>query len=219
MRYGLTITGRSEAALASVADDLRAAGAPEVSYRPVDMADRDCLPQLVQLHERRYDAMSALILSAGVGSAGPFDQLATHRYDKTIAVNLTAAYDLIRHCLPSLRRAADRGERAQIVALSSITGVYAEAGLAVYGATKAALLSLVDTLNAEESGSGVSATAIAPAYVDTDMSAWVADRIPPASMIPVDDVVQTVDMLLGLSPRTVIGRIVMSRAGSDGYRA
>lgn len=58
--------------------------------------------------------------------------------------------------------------------LSSITAIYAEAQLAAYGASKAAIASLVDTLNAEESGTGISATSIAPAYVDTDMSegAW-----------------------------------------------
>ena len=73
---------------------------------------------------------------------------------------------------------ADRKRGARVIALASITGVYAEPGLAVYGASKAALISLMETLNAEESANGVMATAIAPAYVATDMSAWTADTIP-----------------------------------------
>jgi short-subunit dehydrogenase len=105
------------------------------------------------------------------------------------------------------------------VALASITGVYAEAGLAVYGATKAALISLTETLNVEESGNGVSATALAPAYVDTDMSAWIHDTIPPEAMIEVNDIVELVDALLRLSSRAVVPKIVVGRAGTDGYRA
>ncbi len=108
---------------------------------------------------------------------------------------------------------------ARIIALSSITGAYAEPGLAVYGASKAALLSLIETINIEESPNGVTATAIAPAYIDTDMSAWVADVVDPSSMIPTGDVVDVVDMLLRLTSRSVISRIVMARAGTSGYCA
>ena len=103
--------------------------------------------------------------------------------------------------------------------LSSITGIYAEAGLAAYGASKAAMLSLVETLNAEESANGITATAIAPAYVDTDMSAWTHDTIAPETMIPASDIAIIVDSLLRLSHRSVIGPIIMTRAGTTGYHA
>jgi short-subunit dehydrogenase len=49
---------------------------------------------------------------------------------------------------------SDSALHAKVVAISSITGVYAEPGLAAYGASKAAVLSLVETLNAEESAAG-----------------------------------------------------------------
>jgi 3-oxoacyl-[acyl-carrier protein] reductase len=79
---------------------------------------------------------------------------------------------LVQQSLPLLREAANHDSRtgAKVIGLASITGVYVEAGLGIYGATKAALLSLIETVNLEESGNGVTATAIAPAYVDTDMS-------------------------------------------------
>jgi NAD(P)-dependent dehydrogenase (short-subunit alcohol dehydrogenase family) len=83
--------------------------------------------------------------------------------------------------------------------VSAITGAYAEEGLVAYGARKAAALSPAETFNAEESVNGLSATAIAPAYVDTDMAAWVHDRIPPQTMIPADDIAVLVESLLQLS--------------------
>lgn len=127
----------------------------------------------------------------------------------------------LQNSLPLLRAgaAADPARGAKIVALASITGVYAERGLAVYGATKAALISLVQTLNAEESANGISATSIAPAFVDTDMSAWTHDAIPPSEMLEVNDIVEMTDAILRLSARAVVGNIVMTRAGTDGYRA
>jgi 3-oxoacyl-[acyl-carrier protein] reductase len=165
--------------------------------------------------------MDALVLSGGVGTAGPIATMHARRADKTLEVNFTSALTLIQHALPLLRMAAhaDPGHGARVIVLASITGIYAEPGLAAYGASKAALISLADTLNAEESGNGVMATAIAPGYVDTDMSAWTTDTIPAATMIPVEDVVVVVRMLLSLGRTTCIPRIILSRAGTGGYNA
>ncbi len=219
--YSLTITARDADRLASVAESLRGAGAPEVVVAPADMADADAVAGVLAEHAQRFGAMSALVLNAGMGTAGPVAETPMRRFDKTFAVNLRAPLQLIQGALPLLRdaAAAEPARGAKVIALSSITGVYAEAGLAVYGAAKAALVSLFATLNAEESGNGVTATTIAPAYVDTDMSAWIHDRIPPQDMLTVNDVVEMVDSLLRLSSRAVVPNIVMSRAGTDGYRA
>ena len=144
-----------------------------------------------------------------------------NRFDKAIQVNLGSAMVLLQSALPLLRSAAatDPERGATIVGLSSITGVYTEAGLAVYGATKAALISLMASLNAEESANGVTATAIAAGYVDTDMADWVRDTITADSMIRVSDVAAVVTMLLSLSRSTSITKIVMSRSGTLGYGA
>lgn len=63
------------------------------------------------------------------------------------------------------------------------------------------------------------ATSPAPAYMDTDMSAWVHDRIAPEEMIPVGAIVELVDVLLRLSPRSVVGRLVVSRASGTAFQA
>lgn len=219
--YGLTITARGEDALAEVAQTLRADGAPEVLTVPGDLSDPDHLSALVTAHRDRFAAMHGLILNAGVGTAGAIEDYPERRFTRSVEVNLRAPLTLIQHALPLLRAgaAAAPATGAKVVALSSMAGVYPEAGLAVYGATKAALLSLIDTLNAEEAAGGVVATSLAPAYVDTDMSTWVHDRIAPEEMIPVDDIVELVDVLLRLSPRSVVGRMVVSRASGSAFHA
>lgn len=219
--YALTISARDPGRLAEAATILRAAGASDVVAVAADMADPDVSAHLVETHRDRYGSLGVLVLNAGVGTAGGIVDLPLRRFDKTFEVNLRAPFALLQHALPLLRAAAQQrpGRGAKVIAMSSITGVYAEAGLAAYGATKAAVLSLVETLNAEESGNGVTATALAPAYVDTDMSAWVSDQIPPASMIRVDDIVEIADALLRLSPSAVINKVIISRAGTSGYSA
>lgn len=210
--YGLTITSRKDGDLQVLEQELVAAGAPKVVRHAADMARRDCLPALIAAHEDGFGAMNALVVNAGVGTAGKVADYDLKRLDKTLEVNFACAVVLIKKSLPMLRTAAaeDPVRGARIIGVSSITGAYAEPGLAVYGASKAALLSLLETVNLEES-------AIAPAFVDTDMSDWVTDRIPKDEMIPVEDVVRVVDMLLELSANTVVNRIVLSRKGTNGY--
>jgi NAD(P)-dependent dehydrogenase (short-subunit alcohol dehydrogenase family) len=136
-------------------------------------------------------------------------------------VNFVSPFVLVQRALPLLRAAAesDLEGGAKVIALASVAGVHAESGLAAYGASKAALISLMEALNVEESSRGVNATAIAPGFVNTDMSAWVTDVVSADTMIQIADVVEVVNMLLQLSRTACITKIVMSRSGTSGYVA
>lgn len=218
---GLTITSRNAGDLAALVPTLERLGSPAVLTVAADMANEDAVGELVARHAEVHTDLSALIVNAGVGTAGKVGEYPRHRLDKTLAVNFVGPFQLIQMALPLLRTAADRHyeQGAKIVVLSSIAGMFAEAGLAAYGASKAAALSLVDTVNAEESGAGVSASAIAPGYVDSEMSAWVHESIPPESMITTADIAVLVGAMLSLSRRAVVSRVAVTRAGANGYRA
>jgi short-subunit dehydrogenase len=219
--FGLTVTSRRDEDLTTLAAELTDRGAPGVVRVAADLGDRTSLAAIVERHRQTYATMDVLILSGGVGTGGPLETLPAHRVDRTIAVNLTSAISIVQTALPLLRAAAeaDNAHGARVIALASISGVHAEPGLAVYGASKAALISLMNALNAEESANGVMATAIAPAYVATDMSAWATDAIPADTMIPIDDVVAVVRMLLGFGATTSLTNVVLSRSGNSGLTA
>ncbi|GAA3804088.1 hypothetical protein GCM10023083_43960 [Streptomyces phyllanthi] len=91
-------------------------------------------------------------------------------------MNVRAPFLLIDGGMELLRQTAP----ARIVAVSSVTGQAPEPGLAAYRASKAALTALCEAVNTETSADGVTAAAICLGYVDTDMSAWNHDRVPPA---------------------------------------
>ncbi len=219
--WSLTLVARDHERLRLAAAEATNAGAPDVRTVALDLADRDAASAVIASHTETLGSLDAMVLAAGVGSAAPLAGYPVTRYDKQFALNTRAPFLLVSEGLPLLRAAAAArpGKGAKVVALASIGGVQAEPGLSVYGATKAALIALCRGLNAEESVNGVTATAIAPGYVDTDMSTWVHGTVPPEAMIPVDDIVTTALALLDMSSRAVINELVISRAGTAGGSA
>jgi 3-oxoacyl-[acyl-carrier protein] reductase len=218
--WSLTLTARNEERLQEVANNLRRFGG-EVQILAADMSDDSTPSKVLGLHESSYGSLNALVLAAGVGSAGPLAGYSIRRFDKQFAVNIRAPFNLITQALPHLRHGAriHPARLGRIVAMASLEGVYPESGLSAYGASKAALISLLHSVNLEEGASGVVGTAISPGFVDTDMSAWVSDRIPPESMIPVSDIVKVVDLVLGLSANAVLPHVVINRSGASAYEA
>ena len=218
--WDLTLAARRIEHLERAAAALETHGG-SVRIAAADMADDAALAEIVGGHESAFGTMAALVLCAGVGTAGPIAGYPLTRYDKQMAVNVRAPFALVSRALPLLRAtaAATPSRPARIIALSSIEGIHPESGLAAYGATKAALISLARSINVEENRHGVLATAISPAFVATDLSAWATATVPAEQMIPVDDIVRVVDLLLDLSANASIEHILVNRVGAGPYRA
>lgn len=219
--FALTIAGRDEGRLAQVAADLQAEpNLAGLHWLAGDVVDDDYLGRLVVSHVEHHGVLDALVVNAGVGSAGRLADFHPKRFDKQIAVNLRSAFVLIQNALPHLRSAAASGEfGAKVVTMASITGRYAESDLSAYGAAKAGLISLCRSLNVEENDNGIQATALAPGYVDTDMAEFKLGVLAAAEMIPISDVVELVDMALRLSRRSVVPEIVIGRSGTAALSA
>jgi short-subunit dehydrogenase len=200
--FGLTLVARQREKLDAAAEEL---GAEAV---PANLAhDEECI-RAVAAHAERWGGMDVLVNSAGIGIGGSFGSLDTKRIDLQLDVNLRATMLVTREALPLLREA-----HGTIFTLASIAGTIPVPGLAVYAATKAALISFTNSLNREEAEQGVRATAICPAFVATHMTDWTG--LPAEEMIQVDDVVELVRALLQLSPRARVPSIVIERVGDE----
>jgi NAD(P)-dependent dehydrogenase (short-subunit alcohol dehydrogenase family) len=218
--YDVTISARDRTSLDDVARQL--SGLPSrVTVLPANMAAPDEVDALARAQCEFADRLDLLVLAAGVGAAAALADDPLRRFDMQLAVNLAAPLRLVHRLLPALRAAAGSAPRtgAKIIAMASITGVASEAGLSVYGATKAALISLCETITVEEAAHGVTATAISPGYVDTDMTAWMRDRLDPADMISVQDIVELAIAVSRLSRNAVVPNIVVTRPGARLWRA
>ncbi|PBC39492.1 short-chain dehydrogenase [Rhodococcus sp. ACS1] len=217
----LTISARRRDGLLEAVDKLRSEFGVNVHPVVANLANDADVAEVVNAHEGRYGALDLLVLNAGVGAAGTVAELSVKHYDLVLNVNLRSQFLLVQKALPMLRKAAATrpSSGARVVALASITGVAAEAGLSAYGASKAALISLCETLSLEEAANGVSATAISPGFVATDMTAQMDKTVDVDSMLRASDVAELVVALSHLSAKAVVPNIVISRAGPAIWRA
>jgi short-subunit dehydrogenase len=198
--YELTLVARRPEPLAEAAAEL---GAEAVA---ANLGDPGECVRAVAAHAERFRGLDVLVNSAGIGIGGSFASQDDKRIELQLAVNLRAALLVTREALPLLRAGG-----GHIVNLASIAGTIPTPGLAVYGATKAALVSFTNSLNREEADHGIRAIAICPAFVATKMTDWTG--IPREEMIQVEDVAELVRTVLHLSPRARVPQIVIERVG------
>jgi NAD(P)-dependent dehydrogenase (short-subunit alcohol dehydrogenase family) len=148
-----------------------------------------------------------LVNSAGIGIAGPIDQLSAKQLSVQLDVNLRGLMLVTAAALPLLREA-----RGLIVNLASIAGTMGTPPLPAYGAAKAGVIQFTSSLNRGEQEHGVRATAISPGFVDTPMTDW--NPVPKEQMIRPEDCAEVVRMLLKLSPYARVPHVVIERVGS-----
>jgi NAD(P)-dependent dehydrogenase (short-subunit alcohol dehydrogenase family) len=172
------------------------------------LSETDCV-RIVAEHRDRFGGLDLLVNSAGVGIGGAIDALVTKHVDLQLGVNLRGLLLVTREAVPLLKQS-----RGWIVNLASIGGTRPTPGLAVYGATKAAVIALTHSLNTELDGDGVRAIAICPGFVDTPMAAWAG--LSSEEMIQPEDCAEIVRMCLRLSPKAKIPQIVVERVGASG---
>lgn len=198
--YDLTLAARNVERLETAAASV---GATAVA---VDVRHEEECARLVAGHLEAHGGLDVLVNSAGVGIAGRIGDMSTKQFDLQQTVNLRSAFLVTREALPALR-----ASRGYVVNLASIAGTIPTPGLASYGASKAALISLTRSLVREESDAGVRATAICPGFVDTPMAAWTG--IEGGEMIQPEDCAEIVRSLLHLSPAARVPVVVIERAG------
>jgi NAD(P)-dependent dehydrogenase (short-subunit alcohol dehydrogenase family) len=200
-----------ELTLASRTSEKIEAAAAEVGAQAVtaDMSkEEDCI-RVVAEHVDRYGGMDVLVNSAGIGILGTVESLQAKHIDLQLGVNLRGLLLVSRESIPHLKQT-----RGWIVNLASIAGTAPTPGLTVYGATKAAVIALTRSQNAELDADGVRAIALCPGFVDTPMAQWTG--LPAEEMIQPADCAEVVRMCLRLSPHARIPQIVIERVGGSG---
>ena len=212
--HALTVAARRADRLAAAATELRERGY-EVQDVVADVADEAGVARIVESHRDRFGRLDVLVNSAGVGIGAPVGEIRTRRLDLQLDVNLRAIVLFYRECADLLRAAGAEHRGALVVNLSSVAGKSGQPWLSVYSATKAGVIGFTQAMNRELNGDGVKSVALAPGFVDTPMTDFVKESVPPEEMITTADVAEAVRFLLRTSPACVIGEIVFRRAGES----
>ena len=99
-------------------------------------------------------------------------------FDRVIAVNLKGTYNCSRAVLPAMVKA----RRGRIVNMSSVVGVFGNAGQANYAASKAGIIGLTKSLAREVASRNVTVNAIAPGFIETDMTRAMSEKAREAAL-------------------------------------
>ncbi|WP_031072381.1 beta-ketoacyl-ACP reductase [Streptomyces sp. NRRL WC-3742] len=130
-----------------------------------DTSDAEAVRAWVRETEAELGPVETVVASAGITRDRPLVLMRDEDWQQVIDVNLNGVYHLCRAAVPGM---AKRG-RGCVINLSSVSGVYGNAGQSNYAASKAGIIAFTKSLAKELGPRGVRANAVAPGLIDTDM--------------------------------------------------
>lgn len=170
--------GNQEAAEAVCREIQAQYGVRALAYR-CNVADFAAVKQIVSQVKADFGTVHILVNNAGITRDGLAATMREQDFDDVLAVNLKGAFNMIRHCSGLFLR--NRG--GAIINVSSVTGLMGNTGQANYAASKAGIIGLTKSVARELAPRGVTCNAVAPGFIDTDMTKELHDS-PLATSIP-----------------------------------
>ncbi|HET8946760.1 MAG TPA: glucose 1-dehydrogenase [Candidatus Polarisedimenticolia bacterium] len=160
---------------AAALDVVERAGADRVTAVRADVSRAPDADRLVAAARSRHGRVDILVNNAGIWDPHdtPFERLSARAWRRTMAVNLDGTHLVTRRVIPLMKRR----RAGRIVFVSSTAGQRGEERHGDYAATKGALISLTKSLAVELGSHGILVNAVAPWWVDTDMSRATLARL------------------------------------------
>ena len=145
-----------------------------------DVSDFSAAKVTIDAVKQAFGTVDILVNNAGITRDGLIVTMKEDSFDSVININLKGAFNMIRHCAAIFVR--KRG--GKIINISSVAGVIGNAGQANYSASKAGLIGLTKSTARELASRNICCNAIAPGFINTDMTGDVAQDHPLVASIP-----------------------------------
>lgn len=182
----VALLARRRGRLEKLAAEIAEAGGTALVV-PADVTSGQSVAEAAALVQDRLGDVDLLVNNAGVMEVIPFADGPVEAWRRTVDVNLTGVINVTHAFLPALRRSAAT-RTTDLINVSSLAGERINPGMAVYGASKAAVSHLTRTLRAELSGDGIRVTDLEPGMID---GTELADSFPPDLQSMVNDLRST----------------------------
>lgn len=182
-RQGATVVinycGSKEAALKTV-EEIKAFGGKAIPYQ-ADISDYEMSKKMMDDIIKEYGAIDILVNNAGITRDNLILRMSESEFDDVIRTNLKGTFNCIKHVTKYMLK----NKSGKIINISSISGVNGIAGQANYSASKAGIIGLTKSFAKEMSSKGININAIAPGFIETDMTKVLDDKY-------VEEIVKTI---------------------------
>jgi 3-oxoacyl-[acyl-carrier protein] reductase len=209
--------GRNKQVTEAIAQAERSNHAP-LHFTPFDLGNIEEIPELVKKLRRDFGPLYGLVNNAAVGHDGALAMMHNTKIEQLVRLNTLSPIVLTKYVVRSMMSEGI----GRIVNVASIIGFTGYSGLSAYAATKASMLGFTRSLAREVGRLGINVNAVAPGFLDTDMTHGLAgeqrERVVRRSSLrrlaDVDDVANAVEFLLGDGARSISGTVLTVDAGA-----
>jgi 3-oxoacyl-[acyl-carrier protein] reductase len=187
-------------------------------FVPFDLAKTEDIAGFVKNLRKDFGPIYGLVNNAGMSYDGTLALMPNSQIEQLVRLNTISPIVLTKYIVRSMM--SDGGGR--IVNIASITGFTGYSGLSVYAATKASLIGFTRSLAREAGSMGVNVNAVAPGFIDTEMTRGLKDqqrqqivrRSALRRLAEIEDVADAVEFLLGAKSKSITGTVLTVDAGS-----
>lgn len=203
----------------AVVESVRGNGRQAIAFK-ADVSKSAEAHRLIQATLEQFKRIDILVCSAGIWEGDAIDSMTNEMWDKTIDVNLKGTWSVCKAVAPAMKQQG----AGKILIVSSTAGQRGEAGYSNYAASKGGQIALVKSLAVELAPWRINVNAVAPGWVDTDMTkealgdsasrAEISASIPLGSIATVDDVARPIAFLCSDWARHITGEVLNVNGGS-----
>ena len=214
----VAVARRNSEALTAAAKRFAASGPGALTFCPLDLADTAAFPGFARDLRRRFGPIYGLVNNAGLGTAGVLATMPDPEIEALIRLNTLSPIMLSKYVVRGMLAQG----RGRVINMSSIIASTGYNALSVYAATKASLVGFTKSLAREVGRTGVTVNAIAPGFIDTEMTReldgtsrdHIVRRSAMRRLATPDDVAGVAALLMGEAGRNITGVVMTVDAGS-----
>lgn len=207
-------TATSESGANAISDYLNKDGVGRV----LDVTNPEQVTELIKSIEAEFGTINVLVNNAGIADDGLLMRMNEEQWSRVVDTNLSSVYRLSKACLKGMMKA----RAGRIINITSVVGVMGNAGQSNYAASKAGVIGFTKSLAKEIGSRGITVNAIAPGYIQTDMTSTamndeqqteLSKEIPLARLGDVDDIAAAVLFLASKSGAYITGEVLNVNGG------